>query len=666
MPILFILAVLLAPIAANAQTAPVPAFYPNQFYDAKQLGVDCSGSTDSAAALQAGINAIPDGSTIFFQQRCNVLLGSTISITDRFHLRLAAFIQPPNGGESPQAPAFTWNGSGGAMFDVEHSDHPTFEGFMFKVAGGKSVDTFLNFDGNPGTHIGTAALVNDNDFQGPPSNPNFVAVAISRTATQNHENYRIINNSFSCSGSEASRVSTNGAITAGSSNLDVSPDTPFSSANVGNPIWVSYKGGLLLTTISSVTNSSQIVLASNADATETGAQVNLGQSYGIGIYLGPSQNALQEQFLDNTFVYCHYAIYGANGSFQASHVGGGYGDWGIYIDNAVQNESIDYYESEQDMRGIVVKGTQIAPVTITNTRLSNGNQLADGFLKLGGPVTLIDSESIAFPSAINANGVLVGVSACCTSQIISIGNSFENASWGVVGYDQFVDWPVQSIADYINGAAPGLNTFGCVVNATSPCLSVGGALAGSGGVGFNANTYTAWGADAGGTTIQATSQLWYAPNYIGIESVGDSGRVTTSQKLFAADYPAITDVSAFTGSGMYGFYANSPNTVVGGTLPNLYGIYVAPQLKTNVTNGWGVYQAGTADQNYFAGNTVFGGGVSLAASVVSELPTCGSATTGTMRYVTDSVSSPVYNAPAVGGGSLVIPVFCNGTQWTNH
>jgi len=35
-------------------------------------------------------------------------------------------------------------------------------------------------------------------------------------------------------------------------------------------------------------------------------------------------------------------------------------------------------------------------------------------------------------------------------------------------------------------------------------------------------------------------------------------------------------------------------------------------------------------------------------------------------YVTDSMAPPVYNGPPTGGGSLALPVFCNGSSWTNH
>ena len=39
---------------------------------------------------------------------------------------------------------------------------------------------------------------------------------------------------------------------------------------------------------------------------------------------------------------------------------------------------------------------------------------------------------------------------------------------------------------------------------------------------------------------------------------------------------------------------------------------------------------------------------------------------GQMEGVSDAAAAPVYNATATGGGSVHIPVYCNGTNWTNH
>lgn len=50
---------------------------------------------------------------------------------------------------------------------------------------------------------------------------------------------------------------------------------------------------------------------------------------------------------------------------------------------------------------------------------------------------------------------------------------------------------------------------------------------------------------------------------------------------------------------------------------------------------------------------------------VSTLPTCGATTKGWLSSVTDA-ASPTYNATLTGSGAVVIPAFCNGTNWVAH
>jgi hypothetical protein len=51
---------------------------------------------------------------------------------------------------------------------------------------------------------------------------------------------------------------------------------------------------------------------------------------------------------------------------------------------------------------------------------------------------------------------------------------------------------------------------------------------------------------------------------------------------------------------------------------------------------------------------------------VAGLATCNSGAEGTFSAVNDAAATPVYNAIVAGGGSVHIPVYCNGTNWVNH
>lgn len=53
----------------------------------------------------------------------------------------------------------------------------------------------------------------------------------------------------------------------------------------------------------------------------------------------------------------------------------------------------------------------------------------------------------------------------------------------------------------------------------------------------------------------------------------------------------------------------------------------------------------------------------ITPATVSTLPACSAGTGGSIGSVTDATSAS-YGAPVSGGGSIHIPVFCNGTNWT--
>ncbi|RQV01113.1 hypothetical protein [Burkholderia cenocepacia] len=58
-------------------------------------------------------------------------------------------------------------------------------------------------------------------------------------------------------------------------------------------------------------------------------------------------------------------------------------------------------------------------------------------------------------------------------------------------------------------------------------------------------------------------------------------------------------------------------------------------------------------------------GVSNGLRVTSTLPTCNASTKGFQMTVTDA-TSPTYGGTLTGGGSVVTPVFCNGSAWVTH
>lgn len=65
------------------------------------------------------------------------------------------------------------------------------------------------------------------------------------------------------------------------------------------------------------------------------------------------------------------------------------------------------------------------------------------------------------------------------------------------------------------------------------------------------------------------------------------------------------------------------------------------------------------------GLNVSANGVTLPVYTVATLPACAAGNKNTMAAVSDA-TAPTYNGALTGGGTVDIPVFCNGTSWTAH
>jgi hypothetical protein len=380
---------------------------PNVYTATGFTGVDCTGATDSAGALQTAIAAIPDSSTLFFPTDCTLHIGSTVTVTDRVGLVLTSGIRQQDSGGAPQ---FVWVGANnGVMFDFEHCDHPTIRGFRFVTDGVHSVNAFLKFDGTTGgSHVGTQAEVGWNDFiHSSLSNASFVAVDWSRTATTNHENYYIHDNTITCdSGQLSTNRAIDGVVTSGSTTL-TSATAAFVSGDAGKRIRLSFpgsQGGLFWdTTIASFTNSTTVVLAAAPSwivgyigaSPLSNVQITTGTNFGVGLRQGASQNAKHTRIYYNQITGCDIQVAILGGSADIRHLGGGFGGTGVLAQgNLTDSIIIEQIENEGNLRELDLKGG-VAPFTVIGSRVANINQLADGFYKLGSSVTLIGSGSVS-------------------------------------------------------------------------------------------------------------------------------------------------------------------------------------------------------------------------------------------------------------------------------
>ncbi len=459
--VLLVAAIFCSPAASSISVAQQA-----NVYSVEQMGVDCSGAVDSTRVLQNAIDAMPDAGTIKFPLGCKVRLGTgintgecAIKVTDRLGVQFVSEVLVGNfgGGKTPQ---LEWHGNGGTMFCVQHTDHPRFIGLSF-VDDGHKIDSYLDFDGNPDRHIGTAGQVEYSSFVSTTPNPDYVGVSISRTATNNHENYEIYHSYFGCHGQIVLRAH-DGVTTAGSPNVH-STAANFTPADVGTRIRITYPGNYLDTTIKTVIDGQNIVLNAAVKDTQAEVTIHTGQAYGIGIRNGASQNALQQRFWNISYATCEYGIYLAGGNADMRHINGGQSDFGIFIAGfTAEQSSIDYYESENDARGI----ESLGPLTlITNSRLSNSKQFGDGFWKFGSGMVDIQNSFLHF--APNANQVVIGTNG--SSTVTSISNHW-NVSLAEIGYDRFITPPVTWINDAFDNKPPRIQ-LGCFTQ-NSSCVAI--------------------------------------------------------------------------------------------------------------------------------------------------------------------------------------------------
>ena len=511
-------------------------------YQAERLGIDCSGQLDSSNALQNAINAMPDAGTIKFPINCKMLLGTDIStgqcaltISDRVGVQFVSDVLIGNfgGGQTPQ---ILWAGHGGKALCFNHSDHPRVIGLSMQVTGSGNYDSCIVFDGNPVKHIGTGGYVDyfvcDN---GNNKNANFVGIAISPTATNNHENYEISHSYFGCSGSAATVRARDGVTTSGSPNIS-SATASFTPDDVGQPINVSYPGQNLQTTVKTFTNSTHIVLNADVPESATNVTIIIGQSYGIAIQNGPSQNALQQTFSRITYNHCHIGVNLAGGNAELSHINGGYSDIGIFVGGFVaQQVSIAWYEAENDLRGIDSLGPL---VMVQNSRLSNGQQYGDGFFRFGGLVNIQNSFT-AFTVPIGS--VLIGRHPNNNPTITSISNQWAGAfganTWTLLGYGLINQPPPAVINDLVTfGTAPGQFIFGCWLLQGNPCVQVSNIAGHAGNAALHvasSNFYSDSATPIVGIQISGTFLLGKGSvgSYVGLSTSPGTAGATANQNL---------------------------------------------------------------------------------------------------------------------------------------
>jgi hypothetical protein len=546
-------------------------------------GFDCTGKTDSSRALQVSIDATPDG-TVFrfptFDSCPDIRFDNQIVIAERMGLQ---FISPDDG--RARAPRIHWNGRATSAFSVQSSENVRFQGFTFQCNNNASLTKWIDFDGDPTrSHIGTQGQVFYSAFQPCAAlDRDYKAISISDTARSNQENYDVEYNSFQCNSNISLR--TRAASISTGSDILTAPGASFTERDIGQRVRVTYapsgtwNTGILDTTIRRVIDRDHVVMSASASTSKTNATVHTGGAYGVGVYVGPSMNSKHHRIYYTQSAFCEYAIRVRGGSADVRHVGGGYGDVGVAFEpDIVETSGIEYYESEQDLVGI--RSNAAAVVNIKNARLSQANQLANGFFQLDSMVLLEGSMLQLATENCNdlpLNGVVVSFGG--NTQLTSIANNWRGCTWEAIGYNALNTFatPATTIMDNFDTATAARTNFGCFANnkPTTTCVKITGLFGHVNGIGLSSTVNNLWNdPNYAYTAIEGTASG--SPNrLIGVSTVPsiempepttvsrlpscDSTRANTSRSVTDAAAPTYNGLLTGGGASMVPAYCDGSN-----------------------------------------------------------------------------------------------------------
>lgn len=231
----------------------------------------------------------------------------------------------------------------------------------------------------------------------------------------------------------------------------------------------------------------------------------------------------------------------------------------------------------------------------------------DGVVSIGGNVTC--GQTIRANSVFNLNGT-DGVSDSSSGVPTAL-----TVSGGIITAVTKSDWLNQSVKTTASPAFAGLSLSGLLgqsrtVTSTAQygvqSVMILDTSAGDLGYGIG-----------GQFRIYATGSNNVTNNIQGVYGIAQqsgTGNILTANGTTGL----IQCTAAGSISNASALYAGGPY-ITAGSITAAYGVYIAAQKVTGVTNGYGVYQIGASDNNIFAGKTRFGSGGGLPAEAVHSL-----------------------------------------------
>ncbi len=175
-----------------------------------------------------------------------------------------------------------------------------------------------------------------------------------------------------------------------------------------------------------------------------------------------------------------------------------------------------------------------------------------------------------------------------------------------------------------------------------------GAAAGFGASGATFNTCTLLGVRAGGGLSTGSTNTLVGANTGVLLTTGGANTIIGANVATTTLITGTNNILVGTSSSVDTTLTSTSNTI------NIGNIWTATGTNTPATA-----------VSSISGSLTIGTLLKLNGYTVSTLPTASSAGVGAMAYVTDA-TAPTYNGALTGGGTVVVPVFSNGTTWTAH
>lgn len=156
------------------------------------------------------------------------------------------------------------------------------------------------------------------------------------------------------------------------------------------------------------------------------------------------------------------------------------------------------------------------------------------------------------------------------------------------------------------------------------------------------------------------------PISTGLTGAGTGVLTALAANVGSAGAPVVFNGALGTPSS--GTLTNATGLPIGGLTGLGTGVGTALAVAANSTGGPCLVGTSGATcgllnaANTWAGLQTFSVGPKLPSSIVGSLPTCDAGAAGRLYLATDALG-PVALAAVVGGGAVVVTVFCNGSAW---